>query len=128
MNNPSLTLQDLVDQALVFADMNAPAPIPKTDWLDNCPDTADRSGQLDITAAEANLQPKTDCISFNSTYNQIRVALPQQEIGTFFAGVIGVHAFDVTAFAEATVTLPGIGSSPPFAATDGTAGGEVCER
>lgn len=134
LNAAGATFQDLVDQALLFADENAPGPIPISDWINNCPDTVEPQNQLEHTAAElaelGQLEgPATDCISFNATFTEIRVSLPQQVIDTYFGGVIGIDSFDVTAFAHATVHLPGLASSPPFVVTSGTSGGdEVCLR
>lgn len=128
-NTPGATFQDLVDQALLLADSNAPAPIPTDDWLNNCPDTADPAEQLEHTAAELGLIPATDCISFNAAFTEIRVSLPQQIVETFFAGVIGIDQFDVTAFAHAHMGLPGLADTPPFVVLAGGSGGdEVCLR
>jgi hypothetical protein len=129
VNLPGTSLQDLVDQALLFADNNAPDPIPESDWLNNCPDTANPGDQLEHTAAELGLTPATDCISFNMTFSEIRVALPQQIVDTFFAGVIGIDQFDVTAFAHSRLGLPGLADSPPFVALRSSTGGdERCLR
>ena len=129
INVAGSTLQDYVDQALLFADMNAPQPIPVSAWLSDCPDTTSPANQLEQTAAELGLVPSTDCISFNATFTTIRVSLPQRDIETFFAGVIGISSFDVTAFAEASIHLGGLSSTPPFVVTSGHSGGdEVCLR
>jgi hypothetical protein len=129
VNLAGVTLQDLVDKALAFADANAPAPIPTEKWLNDCPDTLDPAAQLEHTAAELGLVPATDCISFNATLTKIRVSLPQRDVDTFFAGVIGIDTLDVTAFAEATMGLSGLAPTPPFVVTAGHAGGDqVCLR
>ena len=75
INIAGSTLQDYVDQALLFADMNAPQPIPVSAWLNDCPDTTSPADQLEHTAAELGLIPATDCISFNATFTTIRVSL-----------------------------------------------------
>ena len=129
VNLPGTTLQDLVDRAVAFANANTPDPIPSADWLTACPDTTNTGEQLEHTANELGLTPATDCISFDASFSRVRVSLPQRDIGTFFAGVIGITTFDVTAFAEATVGLPGLASTPPFVVTAGHSGGdEVCLR
>lgn len=135
-----LTLQgklpeDSVVVADDYADRNAPDPISEPAWLNDCPDTVNPGDQLAFTAKELDLKnpgsvvPATDCISFNETFDEIRVSLPQQEFETFFAGVIGIDTLDVTAFAHATINFPGVGNPPPFVATSTVTGGQqICLR
>ena len=125
------TLQDVVDQALLFADTNSPGPIPAANWtsVTRCPDSVATAMQLEFTSAELGLTPATDCISFNQTFTEMRVSLPQRDIDTYFAGVIGINTMDVTAFAHVNMHLGGPTNSPPFVVTAGHSGGDqVCLR
>lgn len=132
------TLHDVVEQGRLFANNNAPAGISDTAWLDDCPDSENPDDQLDITASDLHqLDPSdpdfvgldTECISFSITFDEIRVSLPQQIVETYFAGVIGIDTFDVTAFAHASIHSPGIGNPPPFVVANGTTGGQqICLR
>jgi hypothetical protein len=129
VNVPGATLQDLVDEALAFADVNGPGPIPRDDWLAACPDSGPAGAPLALTAADLALSPPTECVSFDATLSRIRVSLPTRALPTFFAGVIGIDRIEVTAFAEATVALAGSSSTPPFVLSSGHSGGDqVCLR
>lgn len=118
----SATDQDAVDQVLLFADANLPNPIPVADWV-ACVD----SDQLAVTAAAKGLTPATECISWD--IDEMRVMLPERQVDTYFAGVIGVDTLNVSAFAHVITHIPGVGGSPPFVVTAGTDGGdEACLR
>ncbi len=89
--------------------------------------------QLALTARELApgnplVETVTDCISFNTGFDQIRVKLPEQDPIRVFAPALGVE-ITVDAAAEAEV-IPGPGAgAPPFIAFEGTTKGDfVCLR
>ncbi|MDH3606597.1 MAG: pilus assembly protein TadG-related protein [Acidimicrobiia bacterium] len=62
--------------------------------------------------------PGTDCVSINSTSEQVRVRVPDQEYDTFFAGVIGFDTIstsaDATAGYDSVALRPfGVGAGVP---------------
>ena len=103
----SRTLQSMVTNAVTYSSINLPEAIPMSRWLTDCPDTSRSSEQLRWTAKELNLTPATDCISFSAGFDDIRVSLPQRDIDTVFASVLGIDSYDISAFAEAGRVSPG---------------------
>jgi hypothetical protein len=74
-----------------------------------------------------NTSDVSDCISFNSQMTRIRVRLPDLNVGTYFATVIGVDSLDVHAVAEADLVPDGAaGGVLPFGLLGGVGGPEVC--
>jgi len=70
----------------------------------------------------------SDCISFNTQMTRIRVRLPDLNVGTYFANVIGIDSLDVHAVAEADLVAGRSGGVLPFGLLGGTSGPEVCLR
>ncbi|GJM36866.1 MAG: hypothetical protein DHS20C19_02330 [Acidimicrobiales bacterium] len=70
----------------------------------------------------------TQCISFDGL-GVYRVVVPQQEVETAFASVLGIESFSAGAFAEVELTINGVGGVLPFAvlATAPT-GSNICMR
>jgi hypothetical protein len=133
-----VTLQGMLDEALAFAENNLPNPPTEADWaVGACID----DDQLEFTAAEF-VPPltldnhfgtingiTTHCFSISSGGDTVRVRLPNRNVKTHFAPVIGVDNLRVHAFAEASLGLPGVSNAPPFVVTAGTPGGaQECLR
>ena len=121
----STSVQLMVTDAVVYAETNLPGGLTEADWLTRCPDTVRPEDQLAYTAADLGLTPATDCISFSYGFDTIRVSLPERAIDTYFASVLGIDSYDVSAFAHATIRYEGVMSTPPFVVTAGTEAGEV---
>lgn len=88
----------------------------------NCtdPDRFDIMGSLDGVP--------TQCISFDDT-GRARVRLPDLQIDTIFAGLMGVDAMTVNAQAEVFVKYAGIGGVLPFTVLGGAEdGSQICLR
>ncbi|MEN8114206.1 MAG: Tad domain-containing protein, partial [Actinomycetota bacterium] len=95
----------------------------------NCADPAVASGDFaplrDETGAVIN-----PCVSLSTGASDhgeksIRVYLPTQQVGTSFAGVIGVNQISTHAFAEAELQFGVAGGALPFV-LPGDAGDEYC--
>ena len=121
----SRTLQSMVTNAVTYSSINLPEAIPMSRWLTDCPDTSRSSEQLRWTAKELNLTPATDCISFSAGFDDIRVSLPQRDIDTVFASVLGIDSYDISAFAEAGASFAGVASTPPIVVTSTTKAGDI---
>lgn len=81
-----------------------------------CSDTS----QLSVSASD------TPCISYDSSFTQVRVRLPQQTIPTFFGPIIGIDSTKTFAAATARVVGAGFGSIEPFALFSGFTTGLAC--
>ncbi len=66
----------------------------------------------------------SDCISFTSNLQRVRVVLPGSEVDTAFGGVLGVDSLSVGAFAEASMDLDTVGGVLPFAIGPSGAGSD----
>lgn len=74
------------------------------------------------------LGTSTNCISFDGlgTY---RVVVPQQDVETAFASVLGITNFSAGAFAEVELTINGVGGVLPFAVlASAPSGSNICMR
>jgi len=92
---------------------------PDLDW-DGCTDP-DRPG------AYATVATDTDCISWSYKWRQVRVRIPERQIPTFFATVIGFDAISVSAFAEVATVLDG-GPVLPLGVLSGNTAGLQCGK
>jgi Flp pilus assembly protein TadG len=81
--------------------------------------TCTDAGALAKTAGHA-------CISFDTSYTQVRVHVPTFTTPTFFAKVIGVSSLNMTASAVAQVTTAGLGAIEPFGMFASSSGLEQC--
>jgi hypothetical protein len=68
----------------------------------------------------------SDCISFNSAMTRVRVRLPDLNLGTFFATVIGIDTLRVHAEAEVELVPSNAGGVLPFGLLAGNSQSEVC--
>lgn len=93
--------QDLPDPTKVVATVKdyvlTNYGIPLADWI-GCSDPSPLVQTID--SANSNT-----CISADAAYQRVRVTLPQKQVETFFAGVIGLDNIDVSASAEALAKL-----------------------
>jgi hypothetical protein len=67
-----------------------------------------------------------DCIRKSSFGTAIRVRLPQRNVSTFFAGVMGIKTLATTAEAEAGLSAVTTGVLPFAVAATSSAGGVIC--
>lgn len=121
--------QDLLDEALAFAEKNLPDPPTEEDWriCDDPSPLANTSQTMDLTLDNhfGTINGfETECFSISGGGDTLRVWLPDRNVKTHFATVIGVDNLRVHAFAEASLSLPGVAKAPPFVVPDGTSGGE----
>ncbi len=68
----------------------------------------------------------SDCISFNSAMTRVRVRLPDLNLSTFFATVIGIDTLRVHAEAEVELVPSNAGGVLPFGLLAGNSQSEVC--
>lgn len=68
----------------------------------------------------------TPCISYDSSFTQVRVRLPQQTLPTSFARIVGIDSTQTFASATARVVGAGFGSIEPFALFSGFTTGLAC--
>ena len=83
----------------------------------------------DLQAGNPTIDPVTDCISFDASFNEIRVRLPDQEAMSFFGPALGFGRINTSASAKARIQSPGGLGAPPFVAlSTATTGDFVCLR
>ncbi len=124
-SNSLIRATDLVDEVFAIAERNLG---PGLDW-ENCTDP-DRPSQFDQVASNVftyGLDDQyTECVSWSSDWSEVRVNIPNRDIDTFFAGVIGFDTFSVGAFAEVGAVVSGNGGVLPFGVLSGGSDGLVC--
>jgi hypothetical protein len=57
----------------------------------------------------------TSCISFDSSFTRVRVHVPDSQVDTSFAKILGIDTIGVRAAAEAQIVSAGLGTIQPFA-------------
>lgn len=117
------SVQEIVDEIVDYVNLNV-RPVSFEEW-EACTD--DPSSQLTLVVSDdfPSVTPATPCISFEFL-ERIRVRLPDQEIETTFARVIGFNTVTTSAEAEALGNVfPGGGAGPPFVVLNGASGGEL---
>lgn len=121
------SVQEIVNEIVTYVDNNV-RPMSQAEW-EACTD--DPADQLTLVVSDdfPSVTPSTDCISFDFL-ERIRVNLPDQEVETTFAAVLGFDSYTVNAEAEALgIVFPGGGAGPPFVALNGSSGGDlICLR
>jgi hypothetical protein len=117
----SQIVTDLVDKAMDLAASNLSGTL---DW-ENCEDpekfTENATDYFSIGDSQY-----TECISWESDFSEVRVKLPQRDIPTFFARVIGFDTVSIGAFAEVTQVVSGGGGVLPFGVLSGQGNGLLC--
>ncbi len=84
---------------------------------------------VDLQAGNPTINPVTQCISFNITFDRVRVRLPDQKVTTVFAESLGLSELKTSASAEAQVVNGAGSGAPPFVAlSTATQGDFVCLR
>jgi hypothetical protein len=68
----------------------------------------------------------TPCVSFDSSFTEVRVRVPTQRFATSFAPVLGINSTQTWAAATARVVGAGFGSIEPFALFSGFTTGLAC--
>lgn len=97
------------------------------EWL-SCTD----GGQLhfntqELQVANEVISPATQCISFNETFEELRVKLPDQEVEGIFSPAVGFENLHVSAAANGSISS-GTGGLPFVALSTATHGDFVCLR
>jgi hypothetical protein len=79
------------------------------------------------TGAALSKPSSSPCISFNSTFNQIRVWIPRQTFSTLFGGILGFRSITTRKVATAQVNIVGNGSGlEPFMMPNAFGAGAFC--
>ena len=68
----------------------------------------------------------TQCISFDQSFTQVRVKVPEQTYNTFFGKVLGIDVLKTSGAATARVVGVGLASIQPFALFSGFTSGIAC--
>jgi hypothetical protein len=90
------------------------------DW-DGCADTS-KPARFTVSA------PGTACVSFTAGLTEIRVRVPNRDVDTNFAGVIGINTIATSAFAEVTTGNGQSGAVLPFGLPPSAGGSEICVK
>lgn len=106
---PSLGTADSRAKSLVATNLSGAIPA----W----------GGCTDSSALPVTLS--TPCISYDSSFTQVRVRAPTQSVPTAFAPVFGIQDMKVSAAAVAQLVNAGLGTLQPFALYAGS-GAEAC--
>lgn len=112
---------DIANKTMALAASNLSDPL---DWA-GCTDP----DSFAITAADVFVSGDaqyTQCISWSSDFSEVRVKIPNRDIATFFAQVIGFDTVTVGAFAEVEAIVGGGGGVLPFGLLGGGTDGLVC--
>lgn len=97
------------------------------DTLGVDPGTLDFNSCATDAGALANRIAGADCLSVNRSGTQLRVRIPDQDLQTFFAHLVGIDSFTHSAFAIAEVRTAGFGNVLPFGIPSlGSGGGYIC--
>ncbi|MCL1593850.1 MAG: Tad domain-containing protein [Actinomycetia bacterium] len=113
---------DLVDKTMQIAASNLG---PGLDWS-SCEDP-DRFAEDATDYFTVSIDSEyTECVSWSSDFSEVRVKLPNRDIDTFFAGLIGFDTVSVGAFAEVGQVVGGGGGVLPFGLLGGGTNGLVC--
>jgi len=89
------------------------------DW-DGCVDVDRPGGYINVAA-------DTDCISWTYKWRQVRVHIPNRQIPTFFASVIGFDTMNVSAAAEVSSVIES-GAVLPLGLLEGQTSGLQCGK
>jgi hypothetical protein len=103
----------LVDEVQELTEKNLGAGL---NWED-CTDP-DRPAEFTVGANDVFVKylddQYTECVSWSADWSNVRVKVPERQINTFFAGVMGVDTIGVSAFAEVNALVAGAGATLPF--------------
>jgi hypothetical protein len=103
----------LVDEVQDLAEKNLGSGL---NWED-CADP-DRPSEFTVGAEAIFVKylddQYTECISWSADWSEVRVKVPDRQINTFFAGVMGIDSIAVSAFAEVNALVAGAGATLPF--------------
>ena len=122
-------INDVVAEVRVKVDTTLGRTVTDQQWLD-----CDDPDQLHYTTNELKvgnptISPATDCISFNISFDRVRVKLPDQDVQEIFAKSLGLADLKTSASAEAEVVNGAGTGAPPFVAlSTATQGDFVCLR
>jgi len=105
--------------ATVKSYLSTDLPGANTDWS-SCQDPAANHPGLTSVVGQ------TACISFDSSFTQIRVKAPQQSYATGFGRALNITSLKTNAAAQARVVSAGFGSIQPFALFSGFTAGLTC--
>ncbi len=112
---------DLIDKVIEMAQSNLG---PGLDWA-TCTD-AEAFAESGLDYFTSGDSQYTQCVSWESDFSKVRVKIPDRDINTFFAQVIGFDTITVGAFAEVEAIVGGGGGVLPFGLLGGVSNGLVC--
>ncbi len=107
----------IVDEVRDFVERNVGLPATSPDWI-TCTDPGRGLSYTPLTDGNGDVM---DCISIDNTTRAphliIRARVPEQQVDTFFATVIGIDTITVDAFAESEIKagIAGEGGIIPLA-------------
>ncbi|MCZ7535754.1 MAG: pilus assembly protein TadG-related protein [Acidimicrobiia bacterium] len=81
------------------------------------------------TCTDSGALPRTassPCISYDNSYNRVRVRVPTQTYAALFGRILGRSTLSTGAVAEARVRNAGLSGTLPFSLFAGVGSGEVC--
>jgi hypothetical protein len=103
----------LVDEVQDLAEKNLGSGL---NW-EGCADP-DRPSEFTVGANDIFVKflddQYTECISWSADWSKVRVKVPDRQVDTFFAGIMGVDSIAVGAFAEVNALVAGAGATLPF--------------
>jgi hypothetical protein len=70
--------------------------------------------------------PTTNCVSFDSSFEQVRVRIPQRTFQTLFGGILGFRTVSTSTLAIAGLHTQGNTAVLPFLLFSGFSNGEAC--
>lgn len=111
------------EEAIRVADLNLPGRFAPADWL-ACTDP-NRPPRFDPSNGGHVAASVTQCASFTANFDEARVVLPDDEVDTLFARVIGFDTLTTGAFAEAGQGIDISAEIIPLSPTAQT-GSEAC--
>lgn len=115
-----------VTEAIALSRLDVGSPPSVGDWnaaFASCVDPGRSARGFTVTTGT------TDCVSFNSNGQRVRVRIPNIAVRTIFSGVLGIKAINTSAVAEAGLRLDQSGDVLPYGLPGSDAqSNEVCVK
>ena len=110
---------EIADDIIAEAQRLVQINVGVTDWS-----TCSDPDALPLTWASQAAGP-SNCISWNEDFRRVRVRVPNRDVDTFFASVIGFDTISIGAAAEVEGLASGLGGILPFASLTETGDGDL---
>jgi Flp pilus assembly protein TadG len=128
-------IQNSADAAALAAAQDLPSPANAVSTAQTYAQTNLAKGSFPWSACTDPARPtgwtylaSSPCVSFDSSFTQVRVQMPVQSYATTFARVLGVKSLSAARSAQARVVGAGFGSIQPFALFSGFTAGLACMK